>query len=237
MSNLFQQVLTDASGVEAAIMGPDYDYSKKILSPDQLGITSDGTTEAAIKDIAGLFQYTDALVTGKGGSTTGKPLGNKFFLQTGQKCNDVATGEQVTRSIYINNVPDGSVPFITSAMDIKFDEFEGLVPGTLSDLSALNPFAMMQSFLSGSIPDCQSVTLETIDANDNSTQTTAYLTLVDIQNMEGYRNMTEWKDKRIHKKYGSLFKDTHVIQILFILLTLIGIYIYIQGTQGTKVPR
>jgi len=231
MSNLFEQVLTDASGVEAAIMGPDYDYSKKILSPDQLGISSDGTVDAATRDVKGLFQYTDALVTGKGGSTTGRPLGNKFFLQTGQKCKDVATGEEVTRSIYINNVPDGSVPFITSAMDIKFDEFEGLVPGTLSDLSALNPFAMMQSFLSGSIPDCQSVTLETIDANDNSSQTTAYLTLVDLQNMEGYRNMDAWSQETAFEKRGVLFKDTRLMQIIFLLLTLIGLYIFLTGTS------
>jgi hypothetical protein len=234
MSNLFEQVLTNASGVEEEIMGPDYDYSKKVLSPDQLGISSDGTTDALTKDLDGVLAYTDALLTGRptittvSATTTGQPLGNKFFLQTGQKCKDVATGEEVTRSIYINNVPDGSVPFISSAMGVKLTDLEGIVPGTLSDLSALNPFAMMQSFLSGSTPDCQSVTLETIDANDNKSQSTAYVTLVDLQNMEGYKNMDAWKEETVYEKRGMLFQDGKLMQIIFIFLTIIGFYVYIK---------
>ena len=38
------------------------------------------------KNIAGIINYTDILVTGKGrASKTGRPLGNKF-LKTGGKC-------------------------------------------------------------------------------------------------------------------------------------------------------
>ena len=33
-----------------------------------------------------------------------KPLGDKFFLQTGATCNDTESGETVTRSLYVNNV-------------------------------------------------------------------------------------------------------------------------------------
>ena len=53
------------------------------------------------------------LVTGKGrASKTGKPLGNKFFLKTGGQCNPIdKKGNTVDRYLYINNVPDGSIPF------------------------------------------------------------------------------------------------------------------------------
>jgi hypothetical protein len=46
-------------------------------------------------NIDGLIQYVQVLVTGGGASTTGGPLGNKFFLQTGGKCSDVKTKQEV----------------------------------------------------------------------------------------------------------------------------------------------
>jgi hypothetical protein len=205
-------------------MGPNYDYSSKILSPSQLGISGDGNLSALGNDIDGLIKYTEVLVSGGGASKTGRPLGNKFFLPTGQKCKDVDTGEQVTRSIYINNVPDGSIPFISDVMDIKLTEFEGLIPGVVSDLDALNPYNMLQSFLSGSVPDCRSVTLETVDADDNRSNQTAYVTLVDLQNMEGFQNK---EIEEVERNAGKvkLFKNKKVIEMIFFLLSIVGIYI------------
>ena len=42
----------------------------------------------------------------------------------------------------------------------------------------------MQSFLSGSIPDCQKLTMQTIDVNNNKSSETHYVSLVDIKNMD-----------------------------------------------------
>lgn len=53
----------------------------------------------------------------------------------------------------------------------------------MSDLEVLNPYAIMQSFLAGSTPSCQQLTMQTIDNNNNSSTETQYVTLVDIQNM------------------------------------------------------
>jgi hypothetical protein len=71
------------------------------------------------------------------------------------------------RYIYIDNIPDGSIPFISQGLGMNFSEFRGLIPGAMGDLSVLNPFTIMQSFLSGSTPPCQKLTMETIDNNNN----------------------------------------------------------------------
>ena len=122
MSNLFQEVLTDAQGVEERLLGPTYPYYKNIKTPTEIGMSDKGTIEQMGKDIDGLIQYVELLVTGDSkASTTGGPLGNKFFLKTGAKCaaidkcsdpNSDSTCEQTDRFIYIDNVPSGNIPFI-----------------------------------------------------------------------------------------------------------------------------
>ena len=66
---------------------------------------------------------------------------------------DDKTKQEVDRYIYINNVPQGNIPFISSGVGVNFGEFKGLIPGTISNLNAFNPMLMFQSFLSGSKPD------------------------------------------------------------------------------------
>jgi len=194
MSNIFQEVLTDVNGLENKLLGPSYPYWQNIKSPSQIGMSSEGSLSAMGRDIDGLIQYVEVLVTGGGNaSTTGGPLGNKFFLQSGGKCldvknckdpNDTSTCPSVDRFIYINNVPQGNIPFISSAMGENFSEFKGLIPGTISNLNAINPFAMMQSFMAGSTPPCQEVTLETINVNNVKSTETHFVTVVDLQNMD-----------------------------------------------------
>jgi hypothetical protein len=185
MSNLFQEVLTNAKAAEEKYIGPDYPYYKYIRTPSEIGMTDEGSLKALGKDIDGLTSYVELLVSGKGNaSATGQPLGNKFFLQTGGKCTDKATGQDVDRFIYINNVPAGNVPFISSGLGVNFTEFKGLIPGTISNLNAFNPMEMFQAFLSGSKPDCQEITMETIDIYNNKSTESHFVTLVDIQNMD-----------------------------------------------------
>jgi hypothetical protein len=235
MSNIFQDVLNDAKGVEQQLLGPDYNYVGKIKTPGQLGVSTDGTISAMTKDISALINYTEVLVTGQGdGTTVGGPLGDKFFLQTGQTCKDVDSGEEVTRSIYINNIPDGSIPFITTALGgEKFDTFEGLIPGAMGNVTALNPFAMMQSFLSGSVPECKYVNYPVVvDAGNPNTQTGGYVTLTDIQN-EGFENNNSFnkkKRKNIKKKAVAL-PDDHISQFFFVGLSIIGVVVLYELMQ------
>jgi len=193
MSNLFQEVLNDANGVESRLLGQSYPYYKNIKSPSEIGMSDKGTIKQMTKDINGLIQYVELLVTGKSkASATGGPLGNKFFLQTGAKCaaadqctkdaNGVSTCQEVDRYIYVNNVPYGNIPFISSGLGQNFTEFRGLIPGAMGNLDVLNPYSIMSAFLSGSTPPCQQITMQVIDSSNNKSSETHYVTTVDIKN-------------------------------------------------------
>ena len=185
MTTIFQDVLTDANSVQTKLLGPDYPYYKNIKTPSEIGMSSDGNLSAFSRDIDGIINYTTLLVTGNStASATGGPLGNKFFLKTGATCVDTETNKDVDRYIYVNNVPQGNVPFISSGLGVNFTEFRGLIPGTISNLNVLNPFGIMGAFLSGSKPPCQNITLQTIDAHNNKSSETHYVTTVDLQNMD-----------------------------------------------------
>jgi hypothetical protein len=148
-------------------MSSDYPYYKYIKNPEALGMSDKGTLAQMGKDIKGLISYTQLLVSGKSdASTTGQPLGNRYFQNTGGKCKDV-NGEDQDRYIYIDNVPDGSIPMISSGMDIKFGEFRGLIPGVIAGAGAIDPLSIMGAFLEGSTPQCQEITLGTIDNENN----------------------------------------------------------------------
>ncbi len=134
MSNVFQEVLNDAQGLEEKLLGPTYPYYSNIKTPTEIGMSDKGSLAAMGKDINGLIQYVTLLVSGNSqASATGGPLGNKFFLQTGAKCKDTATEEEQDRYIYVDNVPDGSIPFISQGMGVNFSEFRGLIPGTMGN--------------------------------------------------------------------------------------------------------
>jgi len=183
-NNIFQEVLTDAQGVQNKLLGPTYPYYKNIKAPNEIGMSDAGTISALGQDINGLIDYVDVLVTGdSAASATGGPLGNKFFLQTAAKCVDTKTNKQVDRYIYVDNVPDGSIPFISQGMGTNFSDFEGLIPGAMGNLNVLNPYGMLKSFLSGATPPCQEITMQTIDTNNKSSTETHYVTLSDITNM------------------------------------------------------
>lgn len=171
-------------GLQDKLLGPDYNYSAQIRAPQELGMSGSGTFDALTNDIGGLMAYVKVLVTGEGkASKTGRPLGTKFFLPTAVQCKDKATGNNVTRSIYINNVPDGSIPFISQGMGgngLTFNKFEGLLPGLMSNLAQINPLQILQAFTTGSSPTCQAITMETIDANNILSSATGYVTNTDI---------------------------------------------------------
>lgn len=185
MANFFEQVKADAKGLEESLIGPDYKYYEFINTPSEMGMSSDGSISAIEHDIAGLIAYVSLLSSGTGeASKTGGPLGNKFFLKTGATCKDIASGETVKRSLYINNVPDGSIPFISQGLgNVNFTEFKGLIPGTLSNLSQINPMQIFGAFMSGTNPDCRAIQMETIDVNGVVSSATQNVTTNDIKAM------------------------------------------------------
>ena len=246
MSNLFEEVLQDAGKVQDKLLGPTYPYYKNIKMPSDIGMSDKGTLSALGKDIDGLIQYVEVLVTGKSdASTTGGPLGNKFFLKTGGKCVDSATNNQVDRYIYINNVPEGNIPFISAGLGANFSDFKGLVPGAMGNLNVLNPFAIMQSFLSGATPPCQELTLETIDINNNKSSETHYVTVTDIKNMDPCSfsdrknpvsgvNCKETFESISANAEPIQMPDDPIAQIYFASLAVVGIYIFYRVMKKSQ---
>jgi len=240
MSNIFQEVLQDAQGVEQRLLGPSYPYYKNIKTPQQLGMSSNGTIKQMSQDISGLIDYVKVLVTGSGASSTGNPLGNKFFLKTGAKCiaidscsdpNDTSTCQQVDRYIYVNNVPEGNIPFISNGLGVDFTEFKGLIPGAMGNLNVLNPYSIMESFMAGSTPPCQPLTMQTININNEKSSETQYVTLSDISNMDpcsfsnGKNPVNNKSCKETFKNNELLLPDDSLAQFYFFSLGLFGIFI------------
>ena len=243
MSNIFEEVLDDVHKVEEKYLGPDYPYYKFIKTPSEIGMSDEGSISALAKDIDGLVNYVELLVTGQSNaSSTGQPLGNKFFLKTGAKCTDKSTGQDVDRHIYVDNVPAGNIPFISSGLGVNFSEFKGLIPGAVSDLNVLNPFTIFQAFLSGGKQECQEITMETIDTNNNRSTETHFVSLIDLKNMdpcifpdkynrfsdkhckETFTSMNK-KNKNGNGKYDFKTPNDPIVQGYFASLGVLGIYI------------
>ena len=204
----------------------DYPYHEFIKSPKELGMSDKGTLVQMGKDIKGLISYTELLVSGKSAaSKTGQPLGNKYFKNTGGKCKD-ASGKEQDRYIYINNVPDGSIPFISEGMGVKFDSFRGLIPGVIGNIGALNPAALLKAFAAGTTPACKKITMETINNTNTNGSETHYVATIDIPSgaKTGFTNMS--MDMGIDDVFfGPRIPDDIVAQAFFASVGGIGLFI------------
>jgi hypothetical protein len=227
----------------SSILGQQYPYWSQIKSPGELGMSGDGNLEALGRDINGLIQYVEVLVTGGGASKTGGPLGNKYFLDTGGKCADVTdnsckdkdsscTSNLKKRFIYINNVPTGNIPFISSGMGTNFSEFRGLIPGTMQNLNVLNPEGIISAFTTGITPPCTAVTLQTIDSNDNVGSDTKYIALADIRQMDacsfdGGNPVTgkQCREAMTALSPAPVLPSVPSIQLYYLILGLLALYI------------
>ena len=237
MSNFFESALNDLDSLEEEILGPVYAYYKLIKNPGELGMGSDGGKIAT--NIGGIISYVELLAAGKSKASTAGILGDKYFMKTGATCKDVDTGESVTRSLYINNVPDGSIPFISSMTGTDFKDFRGLVPGVITDMANLNPLGIFQAFMLGSNPDCKSITMPTRDSNNIDSTEAAFVATADIQNMnacwftDGKNPITGQKCSESFSNYNKMDKkdkmpDDFLIQLYYGSLGLLGLYLLMR---------
>ena len=161
----------------------DYSYGAMIKSPKEINVDdfcgnnfnliSNNGLHVLADDITALFDYVEILVSGRSNaSRTDNPLGDRYFLKTAAKCTDPC-GQLQTRYIYVNNVANGNIPFLSAvAGGTDFTQLEGLVPGILTDLNAFNPISIFGAMLNNSSSPCQKVSLE--ETNDNGQNTFQY---------------------------------------------------------------
>jgi hypothetical protein len=215
-------------------MSESYPYEDNIRTPDEINMGSRGTIPQLGRNVRGFTAYKDLLITGSGlASSTGKPLGNKYFLKTSAKCQAKDTCDstgngclETDRYIYINNIPSGTLA--------------GLVPGAVGQLGVLNPFAIFRAFRDGATPPCELITMEVVDNKNNRTEQTHYVTLADIRAMNpcwfntATHNLTnpvtnrkcrEVFQNRVDENAEVVMSDDPVDKVYFAGLSLICIYI------------
>ena len=161
----------------------NYMYYKFIKTPSDMGM-SPGYNLSNISDgVAGIISYINLLVQGNSSaSTTGQPLGNKYFYPTSQKCTD-PDGNSQTLSLYVDNVPSGSLGIIPAGVGGKFSTFKGLIPGMLEDAFSLAKIDFFSAFTSMDPPKCQNVKLETISVDNLQSSDSQYVSINDIKNI------------------------------------------------------
>ena len=158
---------------------PAYSYGKQIPTLEQVGI---GPNQGFKTNLVRTNAYSNVLLWGYGkvGNVNMSPLGNAYVMNTGSKCTDKRTGQQVERQTYINNIPSGSMFGAQTGM-------MGLVPGILEDVADLNPDAIFDALESDISPVCQEVNVIVRNNQNQSSVQKANLATGDIQNINPCR--------------------------------------------------
>ena len=209
MADFFKSILSGPGNVSKSFLGQNYRYQDHIKTPQDLEMSSDGTMDAMVKDINGLVGYVELLVAGGGRATKGPQtgaLGDRFFLKTGGQCTDILSNEKVDRYIYIDNVPDGSIPFVSSSLNgVKFSSMKGLVPGVLTNMSRIEPTKIFGAFMMGSEPACMAVTRQVINEDGDSSTSTYHLIEPDILSLSD--NTKELDELKLLNEINSVRYD------------------------------
>jgi len=239
MESFFKTVANDADKLEQEFLGPDYKYYTGINTPGDLKMSSDGNMSQMSKNVAGIMDYVEVLVSGRGAaSKTGKPLGNKYFLKTGGQCK-TSDGNTVQRSLYVNNVPDGDIPFISAGLGMNFTEFEGLLPGIIEDIGKLNPLPLFSAFMQGSAPPCTKITMPTINVDNKPGSDSGYVVNSEIKSMnpawftkshpkptfEGFVNANKCLNKKTKMKNKMILKNKFIPNVLRTSVGLLMAYL------------
>ena len=142
----------------------DYSYADEMLSPRELGIQLDGegSFDGIMRAVGGINYYADAI--GFGESTVfakmqgfdQKPLGIRYFLDTGAKCSNGAPMYE-----YVDTIPKGLGGRVGEEVRLMgLPNLRGLGPGIVEDAtSALNPVPLMDAMVRGGYAQCKQVTL------------------------------------------------------------------------------
>ena len=189
--NYAQSIEDEFKKNEEKLLGPTYEYWKKIRTPREMGMSDRGSLSVTARDIGGLIEYVRLMVSGDGrASKPGKPLGNKFFLPTNTKCVERGTKDpsgnsvQVDRYTYISHVPRGQIPFLSSGMGVNFSTFKGQIPGAMQNLEAVNPANFWRALKTEAKPECIPITMPVRDNNDRITNETKHVPVIEVRAMD-----------------------------------------------------
>lgn len=149
----------------SSVLGPVYDYSGELKSPDELDIRmGDGSLDGIGRAAAGVDYYAGALGYGKSVGlsknepTMSKqhPLGLNFFLKTGATCSNGANMYE-----YVSTVPVGIPGELGDklAKEMNGIRLQGLAPGIINDAgNALNPAPFFNAVIGSGFAKCKQET-------------------------------------------------------------------------------
>jgi len=98
---------SDAPKDPNAFLGPNYSFADELPSPKEIGVRSGGSPGAIIDAAAGMNYYVDAIGFGEKTGinfTDMKPLGIRYFMNTGATCSNGASMYE-----YIDTTPKGNL--------------------------------------------------------------------------------------------------------------------------------
>jgi len=181
-------------------LGEDYPYWKYIQSPTKMGISSSG--KAFTNDVKALLEYPKLLIEGNSrASATGHPLGNQYFLKTGGQCCDLGIKDSdsgkcsnvVDRYIYVDNIPDGSIPFISNdTTSNNSNNPKGILIGILEDVGVIGSGvgSLFTAFTSDTLPTCRKITLQVTNNENVISDETQYVADTDINDINSCKFTT-----------------------------------------------
>jgi hypothetical protein len=229
----------------------EYNYSRNIKAPISIGINDGGSFPQLGRNIDGLREYVKILINGNSrASATNGPLGNKFFFNTTAKCNAIdtcttddkgaKTCQETDRYIYVSNIPLGTSA-ISGGAGVSNSQSRGLISGSMEDAGKLNPMNIFKAFTEPATPDCQNITMQTIDVNNNSSSETHYVTLTDIKSMDPclfntaeYNHINPLTNQKCIESFKNnvaenaapVMSDDPIDKLYFAGLACVGIYIF-----------
>jgi hypothetical protein len=163
--------LPDAS----ALIGPVYDYSGELKSPEDLDIRmGDGSLEGIGRAAAGVDYYAGALGYGRSigiskdqDGMNQNPMGLNFFLKVADPKMGAACSNGASMYEYVSTIPTG----IPGPLGDKLAEqmngirLQGLAPGIIGDAAAaLNPAPFFSAAVGSGFPQCKQMTAMVGDA-------------------------------------------------------------------------
>lgn len=183
---------------------PKYSFSDEIAAPSDLGIRREGSFDAIADSLTGANYYMDTMGFGaptglaknRGGvfASTQRPLGLRFFVDTGLKCSNGAPMYE-----YMSTIPEGKAlgPSVDSALQkMQLPRMQGLVPGILEDATAaLNPDSLLSTLKGNSYPACKKVRMPVGDSRNRIRSTQEPYTLWiegEVQSENGLPMQERW---------------------------------------------
>ena len=117
---------------------------------------------------------------------------------------------------------------------VKEENTQVIFEITLSNLSAMNPMLIFQAFMSGSQPDCQEITLETIDVKNKRGTETRHVTVTDIKNMNpcSFGKKNPVTGQKCKEAFGNIttsqLPDDFLVKLFYASLGIGGVYLLIN---------